>query len=620
MVYFIKVFIGITVVLAFYKLLLEREEIHKFKRFFLLSAIVLVFLLPLIQTTKTVLIAPVDETVTEMPQLHNANFSIIKPSISSTKTEIFTAEHMKTVLWALYLAGVVFFTFKFFISTFLIYKKIKQSKKSHTDKNILVLLQNNDTPHTFFKYIFLNRKAFEANQIPQEILIHEEAHANQYHSIDVILIEILKVIFWFNPVFYWYENAVKLNHEFLADQSVLSKGFHQKTYQEMLLSFLMSKPQHSLVNSIHYSLIKKRFTIMKKQTSLKRKWLITFLVIPFIALLAFSFKTNKVIYKTNSSKVKPITSLETPSDSLTKDEYYKNTTFIITDENGKKHSYSYAQLNKEIVDKLLPPPSIPTKKVPTIDDLKQWEDKNYGIWIDNKLYDNAKLKEYRSKDFSLWSSSRLYKNAKNYNKYHIRIDLYTNSFFENQYKDGVKPFEGKILMDLKNNKNVIKGNLQVYINRLKKYDELRTSAPHYLRKSDFDKTIISEQFKDLQNKYATLSTEQKQQVLPPKHPMNSKIKLIDAKGTTYYKNFLTLIKQEVSQVAPPPPSAPPKILKETSTSKILALLESRKSVIYYKNENISIGRVQELLKNRDQLMISYNEMKEGTVYFISDKS
>ena len=98
-------------------------------------------------------------------------------------------------------------------------------------------------------------------------MLHEQAHASQKHTADILFIEVLKVVFWFNPLFYLYKKEIKLNHEFLADRAVLKKGLDASVYKELLLSFSSNQNNLSLVNAINYSSIKKRFTVMKKQTS-----------------------------------------------------------------------------------------------------------------------------------------------------------------------------------------------------------------------------------------------------------------------------------------------------------------------------------------------------------------
>ncbi|HBY69604.1 MAG TPA: peptidase M56, partial [Flavobacteriaceae bacterium] len=75
------------------------------------------------------------------------------------------------------------------------------------------------------------------NEIPEEVLLHEHAHAKQMHSVDILFIELLHVLFWFNPLFIFLKRSMKLNHEFLADRAVLKQGAETSVYQKLLLAY-----------------------------------------------------------------------------------------------------------------------------------------------------------------------------------------------------------------------------------------------------------------------------------------------------------------------------------------------------------------------------------------------
>ncbi|MEM7382422.1 MAG: M56 family metallopeptidase, partial [Bacteroidota bacterium] len=119
----------------------------------------------------------------------------------------------------------------------------------------------------------------------------------QRHSLDILFIELLQVLLWFNPFIYLINKAIKLNHEFLADQAVLGKGVASRTYQNTLLSFSSQKYQSVLANAINYSSFKKRFTVMKKQTSKRVLWLKGLLLLPLTVLLLVSFSTTEIRYR-----------------------------------------------------------------------------------------------------------------------------------------------------------------------------------------------------------------------------------------------------------------------------------------------------------------------------------
>jgi len=85
-----------------------------------------------------------------------------------------------------------------------------------------VLLPHKTLPFIFLHFLFVEKKSFQNNSIEKEILFHELAHIREKHRWDILLVESLRVIFSFNPLFLLYKKAIQLNHEFLADVVVNS--------------------------------------------------------------------------------------------------------------------------------------------------------------------------------------------------------------------------------------------------------------------------------------------------------------------------------------------------------------------------------------------------------------
>ncbi len=283
--YVLKSGLCLAILFGFYKLFLENENMHVFKRFYLLVALGISFLIPLITFT----------TYVEMPVT-------TAPVIMETGTVFFTEIETTTnywpfILWSSYALGVLYFSLKFGRNLKNILSRIKNNPKITRDSINYILLKPPVIPHTFFNYIFLNKQKFEAREIPEEVLEHEHVHAKQKHSIDILLVELVQILFWFNPILYFIKRSIKLNHEFLADSAVLKQGVDTTTYQKLLLAFSSHATTPTLANSINYSFIKKRFTVMKKQTSTKAIWLRSLLLLPLLALILYSFSTKEVIQK-----------------------------------------------------------------------------------------------------------------------------------------------------------------------------------------------------------------------------------------------------------------------------------------------------------------------------------
>ncbi|PIB33632.1 hypothetical protein BFP78_05080 [Gaetbulibacter sp. 5U11] len=296
----------------FYKIALEPLSVHKFKRVYLLVAVAIAAIIPFITFVKYV-----------QPNFDNSSLIFDTSPTIPLDTNFKIVEetnYLSIILWSIYALGVGLFFIRFCVNLFQIISKIRKHTKVKSQSFINVLMEQIEVPHTFFNFIFLNKNKFENNQIPREVLLHEQTHAKQKHSLDIIFIELLQVMFWFNPLVYWLKKEVKLNHEFLADQDVINQGVDIKTYQTILLQFSSNQQELALANAINYSSIKKRFTLMNTQTPKRTKWIHSVLLLPLLALLLYSFSSTKEVEK------EVIPKAETKAVSINKD--YKNHSFV----------------------------------------------------------------------------------------------------------------------------------------------------------------------------------------------------------------------------------------------------------------------------------------------------
>ena len=300
LIYLLKFSACLAIFMAFYKICLERTSLHKFKRFFLLGSLVLALAIPALTFKEYV--EPLATTSFEMTETITVN----EAAEASAKVEI---NYLPIVLWSIYAIGIIIFLLKFCFNLYKIINRIRKHPHHSSKSFIHVLVANLSMPHTFFSYIFLNKHQFETNTIPAEILIHEQTHARQQHSIDVLIIELLQIAFWFNPLIYLLKRDIKLNHEFLADHAVLQTGTQPSTYQLLVLASSSNAAKSipidvGMANAINYSsthhakdVIKKRFTVMKTHTSKTKTWLMTLFILPLIALLFYSFAEREYVEK-----------------------------------------------------------------------------------------------------------------------------------------------------------------------------------------------------------------------------------------------------------------------------------------------------------------------------------
>ena len=280
--YLLKSAACLAVLLVFYKLALERSSMHQLKRIYLLATLALPFVIPAITFTSYV---QTMETSGTNP-LTVSNILGADASYSIPWTEI---------LWTIYLCGAGLFGIRFTYRLSRIISRIRRNPRERYHNIIKVLLPQKVVPHTFLSYIFLNMESDKKKDIPTAVLEHERVHAQEMHSLDVLLVELAKVVLWFNPLFIWLGNSIKLNHEFLADSSVLKKGYAASNYQETILAYSSHAMVPAMAHSINYSSLKKRFTVMRTKSSRTGVWLRSLLLLPLLALTLYSFSGRETI-------------------------------------------------------------------------------------------------------------------------------------------------------------------------------------------------------------------------------------------------------------------------------------------------------------------------------------
>jgi hypothetical protein len=293
---------------VFYKVFLENEKMHLFNRFYLLFALLLSINIPFLNI----------KTETEIP------FQILRIKASETNSinqnlPTLNNYNWKTILATLSIIMTILFIIRFIKNLSSLYKRIKVNQSIIYKKTKIILLDDVVIPYSFFNHIFINKKEFQSNKIQEEILSHELVHVHQKHSIDIIFIELLKALFWFNPIIYAYKKAIQLNHEFLADEHVINKHKNISFYQKLLLEN-QAITTSNLASNLNYLTTKKRIIMMTKTTSEKNIFLRKTLILP-VLLLSFTISCVK---DNNSSKAKESRKLEvvaSTNENITKPDF-----------------------------------------------------------------------------------------------------------------------------------------------------------------------------------------------------------------------------------------------------------------------------------------------------------
>ena len=342
-----------AIFILLYFVFLEKEKNHRFKRFYLLSSVLFSVFIPLISITYGSI-----EVVESISQ-NNAELMIL-PETKLVEPSIFTKENL---LWAIYILGFSILFLKFSWGIFKLIKEIEFSEKIKQDHYQFILKQNKFTPYSFWNAIFLNKSDFLEGKIDYKIILHEKAHVNQKHSIDVIFIEIMLCVFWFNPAFYFYRKAIVTNHEFLADEAVLSQNKDIISYQKLILDELISE-KILFTHPFNLHNTKKRIVMMTNKLTKIAK-MKSYLTLPISALLFFAF-VEKVPAKIENTVNKSLQKIvkkgeaqfsETQVSNIEKSAF-KNEMISIKKDTIKPKKQKVEKVKEENTEMIPPPPPV----------------------------------------------------------------------------------------------------------------------------------------------------------------------------------------------------------------------------------------------------------------------
>jgi hypothetical protein len=158
----------------------------------------------------------------------------------------------------------------------------------------VVYLDKNCSTFSFFNWIFL-QKSHTVDKDFSRILTHELVHIKQYHSLDIILIELLSIVLWFNPFVWPYKKSLREIHEYLADQAVIAQGCSLVGYQLLILEQHVGGKLFEFASNFRNSQIKRRLTMLSKTESKRFSRLKVFLVLPLAVLLFLAFADSSPV-------------------------------------------------------------------------------------------------------------------------------------------------------------------------------------------------------------------------------------------------------------------------------------------------------------------------------------
>jgi len=305
--YLLKSALCLLIFLLVHRLIFQREAIYQFNRFYLLGAVIGSFFIPLVELE----IAPekVDVPQEASQQIaYSSDFqSESDPILASNSVSEVNSEakpfDWELLLWSVYGLITLVFLIRFLRNIHLLLDKINRNIHVRYRGETLVLLKEQSLPFSFLSYIFISKDYFESQQLTDAIFAHEKAHVQGKHSWDNLLIEALLVPFWFHPGLYFARQAIKLNHEFIADEAALQVT-PLAQYKSLLLLMMLPGQSVGLASSLNFSLTKKRFEMMKRKTTNPTKWIKILFVLPVLAAMVYIFSEKVIAQAEEEEKLK----------------------------------------------------------------------------------------------------------------------------------------------------------------------------------------------------------------------------------------------------------------------------------------------------------------------------
>jgi TonB family protein len=295
--YLVQSAITLTVLYSVYWLFLRKDTFFHINRVYLLLTLLLSLIIPLFD----IRLLP-DGTLSSVIILLDP--VIITPE----KLDKATAGHLSwfEIAGVIYLTGIAIFTLRLLIQLIQLARIVSRNKITRQEGMNIIFVDRGYSPFSFFNLVFIRKEYYVDGKLTP-VLTHEKVHIRQYHTLDLLLVEIVTIVQWFNPFAWFLGRSMKGIHEFLADAGVLKEGFLKRDYQTLILNEAMGLQVNNLTNNFNVSLIKNRIHMMTKSRS--GSWAVSKLLITVPAIfclgLLFSAGTSYVGFAQDKTKADP---------------------------------------------------------------------------------------------------------------------------------------------------------------------------------------------------------------------------------------------------------------------------------------------------------------------------
>lgn len=289
--YILKVIICSGILFGYYWLFLRNKIFHQYNRFYLLSAMILSLLLPLLKIDFWLQTDTPQASVIKVLQAVSAGDEYMSNVIITANKTGWSFQQLFPLLY--WMISIVFFLI--LVKTlFAIRSLLKRYPVQEIEKVSFVNTNDKSTPFSFFKYIFWNVGIDMDTYTGKQIFKHEVAHIQEKHTHDKLSVNILLIFFWCNPFFWLYRKELNMIHEFIADKKAVEDS-DTASFAAMILQATYPQHRFEISNNFFYSPIKRRLLMLTKNKNPKVNYIARVMVLPLAVLVfaAFTFKVKK---------------------------------------------------------------------------------------------------------------------------------------------------------------------------------------------------------------------------------------------------------------------------------------------------------------------------------------
>jgi len=321
--YLIESTLYLTSFLLLYKFFLSRLTYFTLMRMYLLVCLGLGFFLPLISLPVSMFGSIPDQE--SLGAVLNTAFLNADAALILQNSGSATIKNGPINVWSLvgygviiiYISGALYKLLKLTGLLLHIRSNIRKNPREKQDKLWFIYLESRSPAYSFFNYIFINRQAknLSINEL-ENICFHESIHAKQYHTLDILFVELISTLFWFNPLITLFKQHILEVHEYLADEKIIKNTDMKKSYSQLLLKLSTEEISPILSSAFSAKQISRRISMIGKTRSGAGHRFSFLLMLPAAAILLLSFSSVENRYSGEPVTMKDRTIISSSNNQM----------------------------------------------------------------------------------------------------------------------------------------------------------------------------------------------------------------------------------------------------------------------------------------------------------------